>query len=449
MTSRLMAIVITVVLFVEILRGKRPRYLLTLSAGGLMVLAVLLGAMGSPAAALEALSLDSLFSTQFWFAHGGVTELNVGINWSTLLFLAGMMVMAEGMSEAGFFDWVCLRLARALGFRPMALMLCFMILAALLSMFVDSITVILFLVVATVRLAHFLQFDPVPVIIGEIFAANLGGAATMSGDPPNIIIGTSLGLSFWDFLRNNGVICLVGLGVVLVYFYLCFRKKLKNAGGDPDPALWETDPDDAIPDREIFRWSVGIFVGVILLIATHTVTSLTMPTIGLLAAAAALANARYPRGLLKQVDWKTIGFIIGLFLTVSGLEQTGVLDGLAQFLAALGGGSHARMVVVLIWFTAITSAFVDNIPMATVMVPVLLSLSDTMGMDLQTITWTVSKGTDIGGIATPIGASANVTGVTLAAKEGHPIGWKRYCKYAMPAAILVLLLSMTMILTLH
>lgn len=449
MLSQILALAIAVILFIEILRGKRPRYVLTLAAGGTMVLVVLLGAMGSPPAVLEALSLDSFFSPHFWFAYGGVTERNMGINWSTILFLVGMMVMAEGMSEAGFFDWACLRLARALGFRPMAIMLCFMVLAAGFSLFVDSITVILFLVVATVRLAHFLQFDPVPVIIGEIFTANLGGAATMSGDPPNIILGTSLGLSFWDFLRNNGVICLVGLVVVLAYFYLCFRKKLKNVGGDPHPALWDIDPNDAIPDREIFWWSVGIFVGVILLIATHTITSLTMPTIGLLAALAALANAKYPRSLLKQVDWKTVGFIIGLFLTVSGLEQTGLLDGLAQFLAALGGGSHIRMVVVLIWFTAITSAFVDNIPMATVMVPVLLSLADTLGMDLQTITWTVSKGTDIGGIATPIGASANVTGVALAGKEGHPIGWKRYCKYAMPAAVLVLLLSMGMILLLH
>ena len=169
--------------------------------------------------------MDSFVKPQFWFAHGGVTEFNVGINWSTILFLAGMMIMVEAMSEAGFFDWVCLRLAKALGFRPMPLMLSFMVLAALLSMFVDSITVVLFLVVATARLAHFLRFDPVPMIIGEIFAANLGGAATMSGDPPNIIIGTSLGLSFWDFLRNNGVICLIGLVLVLVYFYLCFRSK--------------------------------------------------------------------------------------------------------------------------------------------------------------------------------------------------------------------------------
>ena len=286
------------------------------------------------------------------------------------------------------------------------------------------------------------------VAIGEIFAANLGGAATMSGDPPNIIIGTSLGLSFWDFLRNNGVICLIGLVLVLVYFYLCFRSKSRGEAAVA-PELWEIDPNDAIPSRRRFLARVSIFGVVILLIATHTLTGLTMPTIGVLAAAVTLVSTKTPQNLVRQMDWKILGFIIGLFLTVSGLEQTGVLDGMAQFLAALGGDHADQMVVVLIWFTAIVSAFVDNIPMATVMVPVLLSLAETLGMDLHTLTWAVSKGTDIGGIATPIGASANVTGVALAAKEGHPISWKRYCKYAMPAAVLVLVVSMVLILALH
>ena len=448
MLSRILALLIVIVLFVELLRGKRSRCLLTLTAGAVMVLVVLLGAMGSVDAVWEALSLNSFGKLPFWYAHGGVTEFNVGLNWSTVLFLTGMMVMVEGMSEAGFFDWICLKLAKQLKFRPMPLMLSFMILAALLSMFVDSITVILFLVVATVRLAHFLKFDPVPLIIAEIFSANLGGAATMSGDPPNIIIGTSLGLSFWDFIRNNGVICLVGLGMVLVYFYFCFRNKLKE-GYTVDPALWEMNPGDAILNRKTFGIRVVIFGVVILLIATHTLTGLTMPTIGVIATVVTLFSVRYPRSLLRQVEWRTIGFIIGLFLTVSGLEQTGVLDGMARFLGSLGGESKEMMVIVLIWFTAIVSAFVDNIPMATVMVPVLLSLSSSLDMDLHTLTWAVSKGTDIGGIATPIGASANVAGVTLAAQEGHPITWRRYCKYAMPAAVMVLVMSMVLILTLH
>ena len=449
MLSQILAIAIAVVMFILVLWGKYPRHLVTLSAGGLMIVLVFLLSMGSPAAVWEALSVNSFLKFEFWFSHIGITEFNTGVNWSTILFLSGMMIMVEEMSDAGFFDWISLWLAQKVRFRPVPLLVCFMVLSALLSMFVDSITVILFMVVATIRLAHFLKFDPVPLVLAEIFSANLGGAATMSGDPPNIILGTSLGLGFWDFIQNNGVICLAGFAVVLVYFVLVFRTKMGTGIGEAAPELMGLNPRDAIPNREKFRESVLIFVGVILLIVTHTATGLTMPTIGVMAAAVTLACTKYPRELLKLVDWKTIGFIIGLFLVVSGLEQTHVLDGLAYILAGLSGGDHTWMVVVLIWFTALCSAFVDNIPMATIMVPVILSLSSGLDMDLNTLAWTMSKGTDIGGIATPIGASANVAGVTIAAREGHAISWRRYCKYIMPAALLVLVMSMVMLLTLH
>lgn len=449
MLSQILAIAIAVVMFILVLWGKYPRHLVTLSAGGLMIVLVFLLSMGSPAAVWEALSVNSFLKFEFWFSHIGITEFNTGVNWSTILFLSGMMIMVEEMSDAGFFDWISLWLAQKVRFRPVPLLVCFMVLSALLSMFVDSITVILFMVVATIRLAHFLKFDPVPLVLAEIFSANLGGAATMSGDPPNIILGTSLGLGFWDFIQNNGVICLAGFAVVLVYFVLVFRTKLGTGIGEAAPELLGLNPRDAIPNREKFRESVLIFAGVILLIVTHTATGLTMPTIGVMAAAVTLACTKYPRELLKLVDWKTIGFIIGLFLVVSGLEQTHVLDGLAHILAGLSGGDHTWMVVVLIWFTALCSAFVDNIPMATIMVPVILSLSSGLDMDLNTLAWTMSKGTDIGGIATPIGASANVAGVTIAAREGHTISWRRYCKYIMPAALLVLVMSMVMLLTLH
>ncbi|MGM9565047.1 SLC13 family permease [Evtepia sp.] len=449
MLSQILSISIALVMFILVLWGKYPRHLVTLSAGGLMIVLVFLLSMGSPAAVWEALSVNSFLKFEFWFSHIGITEFNTGINWSTILFLSGMMIMVEEMSDAGFFDWISLWLAQKVRFRPVPLLVCFMVLSALLSMFVDSITVILFMVVATIRLARFLKFDPVPLVLAEIFSANLGGAATMSGDPPNIILGTSLGLGFWDFIQNNGVICLAGFAVVLVYFVLVFRTKLGPGIGEAAPELLGLNPGDAIPNREKFRESVLIFAGVILLIVTHTATGLTMPTIGVMAAAVTLACTKYPRELLKLVDWKTIGFIIGLFLVASGLEQTHVLDGLAHILAGLSGGDHTWMVVVLIWFTALCSAFVDNIPMATIMVPVILSLSSGLDMDLNTLAWTMSKGTDIGGIATPIGASANVAGVTIAAREGHAISWRRYCKYIMPAALLVLVMSMVMLLTLH
>jgi len=446
--SQILAIAIALFMFVHIIWGKHSRAIIALSSGGAMILVLLL-TFGSFSAVWEALSVDSFLHFSFWFSHMGITEFNTGINWSTILFLLGMMILAEEMSEAGFFDWICLWLAQKVRFKPTLILVTFMTFSALLSMFVDSITVILFMVVATVQMGHLLRFDPVPVVIAEIFSANLGGAATMSGDPPNIILGTSLGLGFWDFIQNNGVICLAAFCLMVVYFVLAFRTKLGQGIGESDPALMGLHPGDAIPDRDRFRTCTAIFLLVIGLVMAHNPTGLTMPTIGLMAGALTLAATKYPMEILKKVHGKTFGFIIGMMVVVSGLEQTHVLDGLAQFLAGLAGGDHTMMVVVLIWFTAICSAFVDNIPMTTVMVPVILSLSDLLGMDLSTLAWTMSKGTDIGGIATPIGASANVVGLSVAAKEGHKIGWRRYCKYTVPACIIVLTLSLYLILNLH
>ena len=446
--SQILAIAIALFMFVHIIWGKHSRAIIALSSGGAMILVLLLTVGGFPSI-WEALSVDSFFHFEFWFSHMGITEFNTGINWSTILFLLGIMILAEELSEAGFFDWICLWLAQKVHFKPTLILVVFMLFSALLSMFVDSITVILFMVVATVQMGRMLQFDPAPVIIAEIFSANLGGAATMSGDPPNIILGTSLGLGFWDFIQNNGVICLAAFCLVVVYFVLAFRAQLGKGVGEADPFLGMLDPADAIPDRGRFNQCFAIFLGVILLVMTHNPTGLTMPTIGLMAGSMTLAATKYPMDLLKKVHWKTFAFIIGMMVVVSGLEQTHVLDGLAQFLAGLAGGDHVMMVVVLIWFTAICSAFVDNIPMTTVMVPVILSLSDTLGMDLSTLAWTMSKGTDIGGIATPIGASANVVGLSVAAREGYKISWKRYCKYTVPACILSLCLSLFLILNLH
>lgn len=447
MLSQLLALAIFIFMFIHILWGKYPRHIIALLAGGGML--ALLFCTGQTQAILEALSLDSLFRSEFWFAHGGVTELNTGINWSTVLFLSGMMILAEEMSLVGFFDWICLRLAKSLHFKPMLLMMTFMLLSALLSMFVDSVTVILFLVAATVRMAKLLQFDPVPLIIGEIFTANLGGAATMSGDPPNIILGTSLGLSFWDFIINNGTICLLGLLFFMPYFYICFRRKLGDGISEKAPELANLNPEDAITDHRRFGAISALFGVVIVLLMTHTATGFTMPSIGILATIVALFISKQPKLLLRQVDWEIIVFIIGLFVTVSGLEYLGFLDNLAQILVQLSDGDPAIMVVLLIWFTAMASAFVDNIPMATIMVPVITSIAEVPGMDLHTLTWTLSKGTDIGGIATPIGASANVMGLAIAAREGQQISWQRYCKYTVPACFVLLLMSMVLILVRH
>ena len=447
MLSQALAIIIFVIMFVEIVRERIPRYIVALVAGGLTIVIVFGLVMHSGAAIWEALSLESMSETQFWYAaFGEGNDLNTGINWSTIIFIAGMMIMVEGMSAAGFFDWLCLRLARAVNYRPTPLLVCFMILSAVLSMFIDSITVILFLAVASVNLGRLLKFNPVPMIIAEIFTANLGGAATMSGDPPNIIIGTALGLSFGDFLRNTGAIALVGLVVSVPFFYFCFRKELTTQGRVADTELRALDPRAAIHSPKKFAVSIAIFLLIVTLLVTHASTGLTVATIGVIATVLTLLTAGSPFMLLRRVDWQTVLFFIGLFVAVSGLEQTGVLEVMAQGIATLSGGNLTVMVVLIIWLSAIASAFVDNIPFAATMVPVISSLSATVGVDLHTLAWTLSMGTDIGGSATPIGASANVAGTAIAAKSGHPISWAKYCKYSAPAAVMVIALSMVIIL---
>ena len=171
-----------------------------------------------------------------------------------------------------------------------------------------------------------------------------------------------------------------------------------------------------------------------------------MATVGGIAALLTLAVNKSPIHLLRRVDWQTVLFFIGLFITVSGLEQTGVLEAMANGIANITGGNLTMMIVIISWRSGIASAFVDNIPFAATMVPVITSLSATMGVDLNTLAWTLSMGTDIGGSATPIGASANVAGTAIAAREGHPISWGRYCKYSAPAAVIVVAISMGMIL---
>ncbi|MGM9565048.1 SLC13 family permease [Evtepia sp.] len=447
MISRIVAIVIFVIMFVEIVREKRPRFLVALVAGAATIVVVFLVCMHSIESVRVALSFDSMLEPTFWYAgHEESSAMNTGINWSTIIFIAGMMIMVEGMSEAGFFDWLCLRLAKAVNYKPVPLFICFMVLSAVLSMFIDSITVILFLAVASVRLGHLLEFDPVPFIIAQIFTANLGGSATMSGDPPNIIIGTALGYSFFDFLRNTGVIALVGLIVVVPFFYFCFRKELVSEADMASLTAKGLDPRGAITSMKKFAVSVVIFAFVVLLLITHAMTGLTVATVGVIAAVITLATNRAPLHLIKRVDWETILFFIGLFVAVSGLEETGVLEALANGIAAITGGNLTVMVIIIVWLSAIASAFVDNIPFAATMVPVINSLSATMGVPLDTLAWTLAMGTDIGGSATPIGASANVAGTSIAARDGHPITWGRYCKYSAPASILIIALSMVMIL---
>ncbi len=436
--SQIFAIAIFILMFLAIIIGKVHRFIPALIGAGLTLVVVFLITMQSPDSVVHVMNLGQLGQLNFWVPGQGHIE-SYGINWQTIIFIGGMMVMVEGLGEVGFFRWICLLLAKLVNYKVIPILIVFMLLSGFLSMFIDSITVLLFLAMVTIELARLLKFDPVPVIIAEIFAANTGGAATMSGDPPNIIIGTALGYNFTDFVVNTGAVAWVGMACALAFFYFVFRKTLTSSQSNPDtPTTKYPQPSEAIIDPLHFRINAAIFVGVIILIVTHAETGISMALIGVIAAVVTLlVSYRKALHIISRVDWRTLLFFIGLFICVGGLEETGVLVMLANYIGDVSGGSLMLVIPLILWISAFASAIVDNIPFAATMVPVIVNLSKTAGLKLPTLAWTLALGTDIGGNATPIGASANVVGTAIAEKEGHPISWGRFCKYAIPAMIMV------------
>ena len=301
-------------------------------------------------------------------------------------------------------------------------------------MFIDSITVVLFLATVTLELAQILCFDPVPMILSEVFCANLGGAATMCGDPPNIIIGTALGYTFTDFIKNTGVIIGICFVFVLIFFWLCFRKPLKASEAARPAAAVCPAPATAIANRKAFVADVIVFLIAVALLVTHAQTGLTVSCIGVIVAGLTLLVTVFTNGgaavkeVLRGVDYKTLLFFIGLLI--------------AQFISNISGGSIKVVILIILLLSAVCSALIDNIPFAATMVPVVQSIAATQGMDLSVLAWALSLGTDLGGNATPHGASANVVATSVSAKSGHPISRGKYCKYCVPATVLVIAVSL-------
>ena len=443
LAAQILAVAIFVIMFGIMISERIEKHWVTLGAGVLTIVFVFGVAMQSGSALMETLNVKSIITKEFWITSGEGGESSTGINWATIIFLGGMMVMVEGMAKAGFFRWLCLKLAKLVNYKPVPLFITFMIMSAVLSMFIDSITVILFLAAVTIELAKLLKIDPVPMILSEIFCANLGGSATMCGDPPNIFIGTGLGYSFFDFLSNTGIIAGICLVVIIIYFYIVYRKAIVPKAGEKIDLSAIPKPSEAITNKKDFALSCVIFAVAVVLLVTHSMTGLTVAFIGTFIAVITLICAgKNTPGLLRKVDYSTLLFFIGLFIVVGGLEQTGILEAIASFIGKISGGNIYVMVAVIIWISAIASAFVDNIPFAATMLPIIKSLAGTNSPMLSALAWTLSIGTDIGGSATPIGASANVVGTSIAAKNGYPISWGKYCKSAAPATIIVITMSM-------
>jgi Na+/H+ antiporter NhaD/arsenite permease-like protein len=437
--SQIAALAIFIGVFISLATGKAGRYVPAIVGAALTLLVVFVGIEKNPQAAIGTLNLAEIGKSTFWIGQYQ-PGAPYGVNWPAILFTGGMMVIVGGLTEVGFFRWICLNTARMVNYRIMHVALLFIVLSGTLSMFLNNVTVILFMGAVTIELARTLKVNPAPLIIGQIIASNIGGTATLIGDPPNIIIGTSLGYSFNNFLVNLGPIVWLGMAALLVYFYLRFRKEKLGAGTEIGTSLEQyPKPGDAITNRKLFWIEAAILVLTVVLLVLYEQIGLSVVTVSFIGAAAILAlSGKSALKVIKGVDWRTLLFIFGLFVVASGLDETGLLQVLANFIDGVSGSSPVVATLLILWVSAFISAILDNIPFVTIMLPVIVYLSRTTGGTLSTLAWSLSLGACIGGNATPIGAEANIVGLAMVEKTDYRITWKKFLNYAVPPTLILL-----------
>ena len=378
----------------------------------------------------------------------GPKELLHYENWETILFVFGMMTVIETMNESGFFRWLGLHSAKFVKLDPLKLFILFPFIAAFLSAFVDSITVMLFMSTLTIEVSAIIGMNPLPLILAEICAANIGGASTMVGDPPNVILGTYFQLSFMDFVKNTGLIAWIGFVVNTVFFIFFYKGEIfparKRLLENPDwvrKQIENIDPKGAIQDRRLFWVGLISIFYVVVVLVTHHITHLSVAICALTGALIALLAGGPKMGrVLEKIDYPTITFFAGLFIIVGAMEHVGLLKVAATTVKELSGGNFFIALSIILWVSAIGSSIVDNVPFAATMAPILKHMSEAFGFSLLPLIWSTALGTDIGGNGTPIGASANVVAVaTYERMTDKKISWGYYCKACYPAMMLVVM----------
>ena len=373
----------------------------------------------------------------------GIVSFDVGmehIDFGTLGVLAGMMIFVAVVKQSGIFEYLAIRTAKIAKGNPWMIMVLFCLITAVLSAFLDNVTTVLLIGPVTFTVCKMLEMSPVPYFIVEIMASNIGGTATLIGDPPNIMIGMQANLSFLDFIVYNGPAVLLVMIAAIAMFYVLYGKNL-SASSEKQASIMTLHAHEAIQDKKLFNKSVVMIVVVALAFMLHSVIGVEPSVVALTAAAIMLIiSSADVEHVLLDVEWATIGFFAGLFIVVGGLSETGVIEMMANGLIALTGGDIMITIIVLVWASAIISSFLDNIPMVATLIPIILAMEST-GIDVMPYWWAISLGACIGGIGTLIGASANVVLAGISGRYGHPITFMEYTKVGFPLMIIFTAIS--------
>ncbi len=362
------------------------------------------------------------------------------IDFNTLGVLFGMMLFVGVVKLSGLFEYLAVKCAHIAKGQPWRIMLIFVLLTAVLSAFLDNVTTVLLIGPMTLNICKLLKVDPVPYFLTEIMASNIGGTATLIGDPPNIMIGSAAGYGFLDFILVDTPAVIIILAVICVVFYFLYGRKMTAPQSEIADVL-ELRPADYIKDHRLLRISVAMICFVVVGFMFHGALDWESSVIALGAAGLILLLSRAQIDhALAQVEWTTLVFFAGLFIIVGAMTATGVIDMLASWLVDITGGNVFLTMLVLVFGSAIVSAFLDNIPFVATMIPILASMQAT-GMDVTPLWWAVSLGACLGGNGSLIGASANVVLSDISRKNGHTITFIQYLKVGFPIMMLTTVIA--------
>ena len=357
------------------------------------------------------------------------------VDLNTIGVLVGMMLFVAVVKSSGLFEYIAIWSAKLTRGQPMAILAVFAVITAVLSAFLDNVTTVLLIGPMTIAITQILEANPVPFLLSQIMASNIGGTATLIGDPPNIMIGSAAGLSFADFIVNTGPVVLIILAVVVAIFFLMYRGNLHVESENMEKVL-TLDEKLTIKDASLLRKSVIMIVLVVVGFIFHAQLGIESATVALTAAGVMLLiGGQDAEDVILGVEWSTILFFIGLFVVVGGLNSTGVIAMLANGMLELVGDNEVLAIVLVLWASALISAFLDNIPFVATLIPMIQTMQQG-GMDVLPLWWALSLGACLGGNGSLIGASANVVLAGVSAKNGYPITFMSYLKKGFPLMLL-------------
>jgi Na+/H+ antiporter NhaD/arsenite permease-like protein len=362
------------------------------------------------------------------------------IDFNTIGLLLGMMIIVTVLAETGVFQYVGIKMGKASRGNMWKLLVMMSVFTAVTSMFIDNVTTILLMIPITVSIFKTFRMSPIPFILAQVLASNIGGTATLIGDPPNIMIGSAAGIDFNTFLINMGPTIGLTLAVSLVLFRVFFRKELKAVPQNIDELLSQ-DEKSLIKDKSLLIKSLSVLFVTIALFVVHGFLHLEPSIIALGGAGVLLIISKVkPEKVLHEVDWTTLIFFACLFITISVAEETGMIEALAKTSLKITGGDPASSFFMIIWVSTISSAFVDNIPFAATMIPLIEILNQDStyvgsGSAISPLWWALALGVGLGGNGTLIGSSAGVIAIGLSEKYGHKISFNQFFKIGFPFMI--------------